>query len=100
MQVKDFCNQMEEQLNKYETALQKIESNLDAGGTAAKQKILPIVGDVKNLMTELKAQKDRLEKECPTDWSDEKSKMEDLVGQIGSHVDRAWRELPQGNVGG
>ncbi len=100
MQVQDFCKQMEEQLDSYEKSIGKIESSLDAGGTEVKQKILPIVGDVKNLMTELKAQKDRLEKECPTDWSDEKSKMEDLVGQIGSHVDRAWQNLPQGNVGG
>ena len=100
MQVQDFCTQMEDQLNTYQQSLDKIESRLDAGGTEAKQQILPIVGDIKNLMTELKAQKDQLEKECPTEWSDEKSKMEDLVGHIGSHVDRAWEELPQGNVGG
>ena len=100
MQVQDFCNQMEDQLHTYQQSLDKIESRLDAGGTEAKQQILPIVGDIKNLMTELKAQKDQLEKECPTEWSEEKSKMEDLVGQVGSHVDRAWQELPQGNVGG
>jgi hypothetical protein len=51
-------------------------------------------------MTELKAQKERLEKECPSDWSDDKSRMEDLIGQIGSHVDQAWEELPGGEVGG
>lgn len=100
MQVQDFCNQMEKQLGAFKESLGQIEDKLDSGGTEVKQKILPIVGDIKNLMTELKVQKDRLEKECPSDWSDEKSKMEDLVGQIGSHVDQAWQELPPGEVGG
>ena len=100
MQMQDFCSQMETQLKTFEESLGKIESELDAGGTHAKQQILPVVGDIKNLITELKAQKDRLENECPTDWSDEKSKMEDLVGQIGSHVNRAWTEIPQGDIGG
>ena len=100
MQMQDFCNQMEQQLSTFEESLGKIEAKLDAGGTQAKQQILPVVGDIKNLVTELRIQKDRLEKECPSDWSDEKSRMEDLVGQIGSHIDRAWTELPMGDVGG
>ncbi|MFP4040440.1 MAG: hypothetical protein ACLFS7_07850 [Desulfosudaceae bacterium] len=100
MKLQDFCNQMEEQVNSYQESLKKIEAELDAGGTKAKQQILPIVGDVKNLISELQAQKDRIEQECPSDWSEEKSKMEDLAGQIGSHVDRAWQELSRGDVGG
>ena len=100
MQVQDFCGQMEKQLITFEESLAKIEAKLDAGGTAVKQQILPVVGDIKNLITELRAQKNRLEKECPADWSDDKSRMEDLVGQIGSHMDRMWTELPQGDVGG
>ena len=100
MRMEDFCNQMERQVTTFEESLAKIEAKLDAGGTQAKQQILPVVGDIKNLITELRVQKDRLEKECPSDWSDEKSNMEDLVGQIGSHIDRAWTELPMGEVGG
>jgi hypothetical protein len=100
MQMQDFCEQMEKQMDTFEASLGKIEAKLDAGGTEAKQQILPVVGDIKNLMTELRAQKDRLEKECPTDWSDEKTKMEGLVGQIGSHIDRTWTDLSQGDVGG
>jgi hypothetical protein len=100
MQMQDFCEQMEKQLITYKDSLAKIEASLDAGGTEVKQQILPVVGDIKNLVAELKVQKERLEKEFPTKWSDEKSRMEDLVGQIGSHMDRAWVELPPGVVGG
>jgi hypothetical protein len=100
MAVQDFCNQMQQQLDSFEQQVGRIEKQLDAGGTEVKQEILPIVGDIKNLITELKVQKDRLETECPSDWSDEKSKMEGLVGQIGSSIDRAQKELPGGDVGG
>lgn len=100
MKVLDFCNQMEKQLAAFEDAVAKIDKDLDAGGTEAKQRILPAVGNIKNLLTELRLQKEKLEKECPSDWSEDKAKMDDLVGQIGSHVDRAWKELSQGNVGG
>lgn len=100
MQVQDFCNQMEKQLKTFEAAVAGIEKKLDAGGTNVKQKILPLVGDIKNLLTELKLQKERIERECPSDWSDEKSGMEDLVGQIGSHIDRTQVQISQGNIGG
>ncbi|MFO7964342.1 MAG: hypothetical protein R6U50_10510 [Desulfobacterales bacterium] len=100
MQVQDFCSQMEKQLETFQESISRIEKALDAGGTQAKQQILPVVGDIKNLLTELSVQKERLEKECPSDWSDEKSNMEDLVGRIGSHIDRTWTEISQGNIGG
>ena len=100
MEVKDFCSQMEKQLDTFKDSVSRIEKALDAGGTEAKQRILPVVGEIKQLMTELSIQKDKLEKECPSDWSDDKSKMEGLVGQIGSHIDMMWTELPQGDIGG
>ena len=100
MNVQDFCDQMSTQLKAFEEAVDKIDKAMDAGGTEAKQKALPAVGDIKNLLTELRLQKEKLEKECPSEWSDEKTAMDDLVGQIGSHIDRAWMELPGGDVGG
>ena len=100
MQVQDFCSQMEKQLDAYRESLGKIEEKLDAGGTKAKQPILDLVGDIKNLMTELNLQKERLERECPSEWSDEKSQMDDLVGQIKDRMNRASSELSLGYVGG
>jgi len=100
MQIQDFCKQMEMQLDTFEKSVNHIEAKLDAGGTAAKQKILPVVGDIKNLLTELRLQKERLETQCPSDWSEEKADLENLVGQIGSSIDRTWTQLAPGNIGG
>ncbi len=100
MQVKDFCQEMERQVTAIEERLSAIDQRLDQGGTAAKHRILPIVGDIKNLVTELKIQKKRLETECPQNWEPDKSRLEDMVHEIGSKVDRTWTQLSQGNVGG
>ena len=100
MAIQDFCNQMQQQLNAFEQEISHIEAKLDAGGTRVKEGILPVVGDIKNLMTELKAQKERLETECPSDWSEDKSRMEGIAGEIGSSIDRAKHQLPQGDIGG
>jgi len=100
MKVLDFCNQMEKQLKRFEEDVARIDNALDAGGTKVKQRALSEVGDIKNLLTELRLQKEKIEKECPSDWSADKANMDDLVGQIGSHIDRTWKELPQGEVGG
>jgi hypothetical protein len=42
----------------------------------------------------------KLETECPSDWSPMKNELDDLFGTIGSSVDRAWRDLSPGEVGG
>ncbi len=43
---------------------------------------------------------DQLEKECPSDWSPMKNELDDLFGTVGSNVNRAWKDLEAGNVGG
>jgi hypothetical protein len=42
----------------------------------------------------------KLETECPSDRSSLKNELDDLLGAIGSSVDRAWRNLSPGEVGG
>jgi hypothetical protein len=56
------------------------------------------VGVIKILLTELKLHEEHLEKECPSDWSNVKIRMDDLVGQIESNVDRFWEEFPKGSI--
>jgi len=43
---------------------------------------------------------DNRKNECPSDWSPMKNQLDELFGTIGSSVNRAWRDLELGNVGG
>jgi hypothetical protein len=38
--------------------------------------------------------------ECLSDCSSLKNELDDILGTIGSSVDRAWRDLSPGEVGG
>ena len=42
----------------------------------------------------------KLETECPFDWSPMNNELDDLFGTNGSSVDFAWRDLSPGEVGG
>ena len=42
----------------------------------------------------------KLETDCPSDWSPMKNELDDLFATIGSSFDRAWRDLTPGEVGG
>jgi len=41
----------------------------------------------------------KLETDCPSDWTAMENELDDLFGIIGSSVDRAWRDLTPGEVG-
>jgi hypothetical protein len=76
----------------------KINHILEKSENHSKEKIIPIVEIIRILLTELMLHEERLEKECPSDWSYAKKKMDDLVGQIESSVDRFWDEIPKGFI--
>ena len=40
----------------------------------------------------------KLETECPSDWSQMKNEL--YFGTFGSSIERAWRDLSPGEVGG
>ena len=65
-----------------------------------KEKILPLVGQLEQEVTTAQMRVQQLETECPSDWSPIKNELDDLFGTIGSSVDRAWRDLSPGEVGG
>jgi hypothetical protein len=72
--------------------LEAMKKVADGYGTEQKEKILPLIN------AQMRVQK--LETECPSDWSPMKNELDDLFGTIGSSVDRAWRDLSPGEVGG
>jgi len=65
-----------------------------------KEKILPLVGQLEQEVASAQMRVQQPETECPSNWSPMKNERDDLFGTIGSSVDRAWRGLSPGEVGG
>jgi len=100
MEVKDYCKAMLAEVSAWKGKLEAMEKVADSYGSAEKEKIMPLIGQLNQEVTAAQARVDQLENECPSDWSPLKNEMDDLFGTIGSHVDRAWKDLEPGNVGG
>jgi len=59
-----------------------------------------LIGQLEQEVVTAQMRVQNLETECPSDWSPMKNELDDLFGTIGSSVDRAWRDLSPGEVGG
>ena len=100
MDVKDYCEAMLAEVTAWKKKLEAMKKFADGYGSAEKEKVLPLIGQLEQEVTTAQVRVDQLEHECPSDWSPMKNELDDLFGTIGSSVDRAWRDLEGGNVGG
>ncbi len=100
MEVKDYCKAMLAEVTAWKEKLEAMKKVADTYGSQEKEKILPLIGQLEQEVTTAQIRVDQLKTECPSDWSPLKNELDDLFGTIGSSVDRAWKDLPPGNVGG
>ncbi len=100
MEVKDYCNAMLAEVTAWKNKLEAMKKTADSYGTQQKEKVLPLIGQLDQEVSTAQMRVDQLEKECPSDWSPMKNELDDLFGTIGSKVNRAWKDLEGGNVGG
>ena len=100
MQVQDYCKAMLAEVTGWKEKLEAMKKVSDSYGTEQKEKILPLIGQLEQEVANAQMRVQKLETECPSDWSPMKNELDDLFGTIGSSVDRAWRDLSPGEVGG
>ena len=100
MDVKDYCGAMKAEVTAWKEKLDAMKKVADSYGTEHREKILPLIGELEQAVTSAQMRVDQLETECPSDWSPIKNDIDELFGTVGSNVDRAWRELSPGEVGG
>ena len=100
MQVQDYCKAMLAEVSAWKEKLEAMKKVADSYGTEQKEKILPLIGQIEQEVVNAQMRVQKLETECPSDWSPLKNELDDLFGTIGSSVDRAWRDLAPGEVGG
>jgi hypothetical protein len=83
-----------------ENKLDAMKKTADSYSAQQKEKVLPLIGQLEQEVATANMRVDQLEKECPSDWSPMKNDHDDLFGTVGSKVNRAWKNLEAGHVGG
>ncbi|MBU1344288.1 MAG: hypothetical protein KKE44_08580 [Proteobacteria bacterium] len=100
MKVNDYCKAMLAEVSAWKAKLDVMKKTADSYGSAQKERILPLIGQLEQEVTSAQMRVDQLKNECPSEWSPMKNELDDLFGTIGSHVDRNWREISPGDIGG
>lgn len=100
MEVKDYCKAMLAEVSAWKEKLEAMKKTADSYGSAKKERVLPLIGQLNQEVTAAQARVDQLNKECPSDWSPLKNELDDLFGTVGSSVDRAWSDIGAGTLGG
>jgi 7-cyano-7-deazaguanine synthase in queuosine biosynthesis len=104
MKIQDYCKAMLAEVTAWKEKLEALKKVADSYGTEQKQKVLQLIGQLEQevVTAQMRVHKleTELETECPSDWSPMKNELDDLFGTIGSSVDRAWRDLSPGEIGG
>ena len=100
MEVKDYCKAMLAEVSAWKEKLEAMKKVADTYGSAEKEKILPLIGQLDQEVSTAQSRVNQLENECPSEWSPVKNELDDLFGTVGSSVDRAWKDLDAGSVGG
>jgi hypothetical protein len=81
MELKDYCKGVEMELTSWKAKLYDINRKMEKLPGSARDKVLANIGDLNNLLTEMEERIEKLEAECPTEWSPVKKELDD------AHID-------------
>lgn len=77
MDVRDYCKSMETEMTAWKAKLYDVTRKVDKLGSADKEKILPNIEDLHMLLQEMSDRVEKLETECPSDWSPIKNEIDE-----------------------
>jgi hypothetical protein len=98
MDVKDYCKAMKAEVTAWKEKLEAMKKTADSFGTAQKEKVLPLIGQLEQEVVTAQARVDQLENECPSDWSPLKNELDELFGTVGSKIQHAFSEVSSREV--
>jgi hypothetical protein len=82
MQVQDYCKAMLAEVTAWKEKLEAMKKVADSYGTEQKEKVLPLIGQLEQEVVNAQMRVQKLETECPSDWSPMKNDLDDLFGTI------------------
>jgi len=93
MDVKDYCSGMESELTAWKAKILDVAVRADKLGTAEKQRVWESFNDLKMIVADLESKIDQLRNECPTEWSPQKSQIEDATVDMRSKYEETMEYI-------
>jgi hypothetical protein len=93
MEVKDFCSAMESEMTSWKAKMYDSMRKIDKLGTAQKEKVLMNIQDLNMLLDDMAQRVEQLRTECSSDWSPNKTALEQgsLICEVS--MKRRWKPL-------
>jgi hypothetical protein len=89
MDVKDYCATVSSELAAWKAKLNEVSEKTDALTDVDREKVAPLVKDLNAIMDDIDQRIAVLARECPSEWSDDKSNID---GKISRAKDK-WKEV-------
>jgi phosphomannomutase len=93
MEVKDYCKAMKAEVSAWKEKLEAMKKAADAMGSAQKEKVLPLIGQLEQEVVTAQVRVEQLENECPSDWSPIKNELDELFGTVGSKLNHTFQDM-------
>ncbi len=82
MEIKDYCHNVEKELNIWKSKLYDIIRKMDQADTGDKEKMYEDINGLHILMSELEERIENLRTSCPTDWKPDEEEIKVKLGNL------------------
>jgi hypothetical protein len=82
MDVKSFCDSLDDELTGWKAKLNDTMKRLDMMPSGSREKVVPAVNDLHTIVEQLDTRIDRLRKECPAQWEPDKLELEQWMNML------------------
>jgi len=100
MELKDYCTAMGTELTAWKAKVDDVVRKLDKLPSGEKEKAADQVRDLHIIVEELSDRIDKLEKECPTEWTPIKNDIEGKFVHLRRQWESVWGTISGAEIGG
>ena len=97
MDVRDYCETVGSELAAWKAKLNEVSKKTDALTGADREKARPIVKDLNAIMDDIDQRIANLARECPSEWSDDKSEIDSKISRAKNKWKEVWGVLGEDN---
>ena len=96
MELQDYCRNVHIELSGWKAKVYDVVRKLDKVSTGEKAKVVDQVNDLHIIVEELEDRLSSLEKECPTEWSPQRTEIQNKLQALGYKWEEAWNPTRHG----
>ncbi len=100
MEVKDYCESLTAELIGWKARMYDVVRTLDKMSTGEMEKFVPEVYEIHAIIEELNDRIERLERECPTQWTPEEIEMNEKSAVLRLKLEKVAENVLPSDIGG